>query len=118
MKRYFLTGLAILLPFTMTIFIVAFVVDLLTEPFQSLVESSFIYYHILDQPFLIFSGDQMLLIFSKLFILVILFLIALIIGFLGKLILTKTLINFGEQVIHRIPLISTIYKLIKEVIRN
>lgn len=118
MKRYFFTGLALLLPFTLTIVIVMFLVNILTKPFQEFVESTLNYYDIMDQPFLFFSGAQVLYISSKLLVLGVLLGVVLVIGFLGQMVLLKGMIYFGELVIHRIPMINVIYKLAKEVINS
>lgn len=118
MRRYFLTGLAILLPTALTIFVVAFAVNLLTKPFLEFVESSLSYYDIFNKPFLLFSAEQVLLISSKLFILAALISIALLLGLLARTLLTKSLINLGEYVIQRIPIVNTIYKTSKEVVKS
>ncbi len=45
MKKHFMTGLAILLPMVLTIFISLFVINLVTKPFEQTVRNALIYYH-------------------------------------------------------------------------
>lgn len=118
MKRYFFAGLIILLPFALTVIIVAFFINLLTAPFESFVESTLAYYDILDRPFLFLSGEQVLIISSKVLILAVLFGFVLAIGFLAQMVLLNTFIGVGEYIIHRIPLINVIYKSAKEIVNT
>lgn len=118
MKRNFFAGLFILLPFALTLFIVFFIINLLTVPFQDIVERILDYYDILDKPFLFFSGEQVMLIFSKIFVLITLFGIVIFIGFLARLVLLTPIIRLGEVLINRIPMVNVIYRSIKEIINN
>lgn len=118
MKRYFFSGLALLLPFTMTLIIVSFVINLLTTPFEEFVETTLDYYNILDQPVLFLSGQQVLFISSKLLILIVLFGLVLLIGYFARLVLLNMIIDFGEKVIQRIPMINVIYKSVKEIVNS
>lgn len=118
MKRYFFTGFVLLLPFTLTLIIVIFSINLLTAPFKQLVESSLDYYDLLDQPFLFLSKQQVLYMSSRIIILLFLLGIVLLIGYFGRMVLINALIHLGEKIIHRIPMINAIYKSIKEVIQS
>lgn len=118
MKRNFFAGLFILLPFALTLLIVSFIINLLTAPFQDIVSTILNYYDILDKPFLFVSGEEMVLIFSKIFVLMTLFGCVLSIGFLGQQLLLTSTIRIGEVLIHRIPMVSAIYKATKEIIKT
>ncbi|MBA3816890.1 MAG: DUF502 domain-containing protein [Parachlamydiaceae bacterium] len=118
MKRNFFAGLFILLPFALTLFIVSFIINILTAPFQDIVSTILNYYDILDKPFLFFSGDQMAQISSKIFVLMALFGIVMLVGFLGRLLLLTSIIRVSEVLIHRIPMVSPIYKATKEIIKT
>jgi len=118
MKKYFFTGLVTLLPFTLTLIIVIFVINFLTKPFQGTVESVLNYYGALNQPFFFFSGKQILHFGSKVLILAALFVITLFIGFLGRLVFLNTVFVYGDYILHRIPLINKIYKAAQEVVKT
>jgi uncharacterized membrane protein len=118
MRRNFFAGLFILLPFALTILIVSLIINLLTAPFQGAVSTILNYYDILDKPFLFLSGEEMAHIFSKFFILIFLFGLVLGIGFLGQQLMLTSIIRIGEFLIHRIPMVSTIYKGTKEIIKT
>lgn len=38
-----------------------------------------------------------------------------VIGFLGKNLIGRTIVNFGESILHRMPLIRTLYKSLKQI---
>lgn len=118
MKKHFITGLALLLPVVFTAMIFLFVVNLLTKPFLGLVEQAFSHYGLLDQPILFFNSTQLINIFSRLLILISLFLITVLIGFLGKIVVFHYFIRFGNYLIHKIPLINKIYKATQDVIET
>ena len=52
MKKYFITGLVILLPVALTLAIVIFLFNFLTQPFVGIVQSIFDYYHLFENGFL------------------------------------------------------------------
>jgi uncharacterized membrane protein len=116
MKKHFITGLIILLPLVMTIAIVVFLVNLLTEPFTDIVSA------LLDQigvkGFLFFTHQQVLKYGSKILILLILFLFTVSLGMLARLFLIDPLLRLGDSILHRIPLINTIYKTTKDIIQT
>lgn len=118
MKRNFFAGLFILLPFALTLFIVSFVINILTAPFQGIAAAILNYYDILDKPFLFFSGEQMVIIFSKLFVLFALFGLILLIGFFGHLLMLTSILKVSEMFIHRIPVVNTVYKATKEITKT
>lgn len=118
MKKYFLTGLAILLPAVLTFLILAFLLNIVTKPFLGPVVTAFSYYDIFNKPFLFLNGPTTLMLSSKLFVLIFLVFIALIVGFLGQLILLKWLGNVSDYIIHRIPFVNRIYKATQEVVHT
>lgn len=118
MKKFFLTGLVILLPVVLTIIIVGFVFGILTSPFANTVAAIFDYYGIFNQPFLLMSGKQVLMFSSKITVLLGLVVIVFLVGFLGRVFLLKYLGLIGEFIIHRIPFVNKIYKSIHEVVNT
>jgi len=116
MKKYFVTGLAILLPAVLTILIFSFIINLLTKPFVGTLENTLDYFNLLDTPILFFSARQVVSFFSKVIILIILFLVTVLIGLLTRIVIFHYLIRFGNYIIHKIPLINKIYKATQDVI--
>jgi uncharacterized membrane protein len=118
MKKLFFTGLITLLPFTLTLLIVIFIINLLTNPFQGSVAAILNHYDLLDKPFLIFSAADILYFSSKLLILAILLAFIIFIGFLGKMVITKTFFSFSDYIIHHIPIINKVYKSVQELVNT
>jgi len=115
MKKCFLTGLVTLLPLAVTIWIVHFVIHFLTKPFLGIVTSLM---HKL------FRGSQGVIIsetairtISQIFILISLFLIIFILGFIARKYFFKQLISFGDRLLHKIPLVNKVYKTSKEIVK-
>lgn len=118
MKKYFFSGLAILLPIVLTLIILMFLVNFLTKPFVGIVSSLFAYYGVLNQPFLFLSGPQVLLISSKVSALIGVVLMIFLAGFLAQAIIVSSVGRLGNYLIHKIPLINTIYKSIQDVVET
>ncbi len=112
MKKTFLAGLAILLPITITIVIVVFIVDLLTAPFAGLV-SDFITGHGLTE--LGARHKYILLFVSRIIVLILLFFLTLFLGFLGRRIFFSWFIKLTDKIFAKIPIIKTIYRISREV---
>ncbi len=116
MKRNFLTGLVIILPIALTPIIVMLIVNLLTQPFLGFTEK--ILHHILmmksSGPLI--SSQEAIKIWSKIVILISLFLLILLLGLFARWFLFKYFVRLGDKVIHRIPIVNKLYKTVKEVI--
>lgn len=117
-KKYFITGLALLLPATLTIVITIFIFNFLTVPFAGFVRSILEYYGLIDQGFLFLSATQVMQYGSQLLILVALILFTLLLGFLARWFFFHYIVRFGEYILHRIPIVNTVYKTTKDVIKT
>jgi uncharacterized membrane protein len=111
MKKYFITGLVILLPLTLTIWIVAFAVNFLTKPFMGLVIKIFSETTIQLHPQLLKYGSQLI-------ILITLFLFAIILGFFARMFIFNWLIKLGDKILHKIPLVNKVYKTTQEIVKT
>ena len=113
MKKFFVTGLALLLPVALTIAIVLFIVDLFTAPFVGIVKA------ILDR-YQIFQGgaDYLELYVSKILILALLFFFTVFLGWLTRWVIIHYLIRLNDYILHRIPFVRSIYKMSQEVIKT
>ena len=118
MRKYFITGFAILLPLALTVAIVMFVVNLLTGPFLGLVKGVMEYYNILQKGFLFISGEQLQLLLSKILILLFLGFFTILIGILTRWFVINYLIKLGDKILHRIPFINTLYITFQDVFQR
>jgi uncharacterized membrane protein len=118
MKKYFITGLVILLPVALTIAIVLFVFNLLTVPLSGIVTSFFNRYHLFEDGFLFLSSDQLQQLISQLLVLVIIFFFTVLLGVIARNVFSHYFISLGESILHRIPMVNTIYKTSKDVVKT
>lgn len=118
LKKQFLTGLAILLPIAITLFILNFAINILTKPFVGFVDNVLDYYGLLNRPFLFFSGDQVLQFISKLLILIFLSGFIIIVGMFGQHYIISYMVRFGDYLMNRIPFVNKIYKVTQDVVHT
>lgn len=118
MKKYFITGLVILLPLALTIAIIVFLINFLTEPFVGMVSSLVIKLGIANKSFLFLSPEQILQYSSKLLILITLFIATVILGMLARWFFINALLKLGDKILLRIPLVNTVYKTTQEIIKT
>lgn len=118
MKKYFITGLVILLPLALTLAIVMLIVNLLTTPFVGIVQSILDYFDLLDKGILFLSSEQVQVVFSKIIILVLLFFLTVGLGALGRWFFFHYMLSLWDYIWHRIPLVNSIYKACQEVIKT
>ena len=97
MRKYFITGLVILLPLALTIAIVLFVFNLLTQPFAGFIKSIFQHYTFFQNGFLFLNSEQVQQAISQLIILLILFFATVLIGFIARWFFIHYLIRLGEK---------------------
>lgn len=108
MKKSFITGLILLLPLAVTIAVVVFFFNLLTDPLAGIVS------HLFDGR--LFVNSQLQYFFSQVLILIFLFFFTVLIGIITRYFFVKYLIELWDYLIHKIPLIRSIYKTSQDVI--
>lgn len=118
MKRYFITGLAILLPVTLTLVVVAFIFNLLTEPFLGIAQSILGHYDLLDKGFLFLSASQLQTFISQFLILILIIAFTILLGAIARWFFVRSLIRFWDMIVHKIPVVRTIYKACQDVIQT
>ena len=118
MKKYFLTGLALLLPLAVTVAVLAFLINILTRPFVGMVSESLKYLPFLQKGFLFLSPEQIVLYTSKFLILVTLFLFTVFLGMVTRWFFIKLLLGFSDKILHRIPIVNTVYKTTQDIIKT
>ena len=109
MKKYFTTGLAILLPILITIFIIGYFVNILTNPILNYVEAIVRRFDFFNEPFLIFQSEKVVTFFSKIFVLTGIIFTIFLAGMLGKLFLVDYLFRIGNKLFHKLPYFNKIY---------
>lgn len=109
MKKTFLTGLIILSPIAITILLIRFCLDILTEPFIGFFQD------LLPHTA---TKNGFLLFLSRVAIIVCLFLVTLFLGYLGRAFAFKWFLGKMDKLMNRIPLIKGIYSVSREVALN
>lgn len=110
MKKHFVTGLVILLPVALTLWIVSFIFDFLTDPFLGLAESAL--------GSLGVESQQTRTVIGKLLALSFLFALIIGIGALGRYFLFSYFMSLSDALLKRIPVISSVYKTSQELINT
>lgn len=118
MKKYFVTGLVILLPLTITLLILGFIINLLTKPFVGMVSSFLSHLNIINHGFLFLSPEQLIRYGSQLLILVFLFFVTVGLGMFTRWFLTNALLRLGDRILHRIPIINKVYKTTQDITKT
>lgn len=109
MRKYFITGLIILLPLAITIAVVGMIVNFLTQPFVGFASSFF-------ENLSFYSKHRALLKFVLQIILLFgIFFATVLLGFLARLMIFKSVLSIYDKVLHHIPIIKTVYKAAQQV---
>jgi len=116
MKQRFLTGLVILLPLAITIWILSFFIRFVTQPFKAGIEAVLGNFGLFQNGWWIFTEQQMLHGTTTLLILLGLFLGLFVIGFLSRWFFLHFAWRGVERVLLKVPLVSTIYKSCRDFI--
>ncbi len=111
-KRCFATGLVILLPLAVTIAILAFIINFLTAPFVGFFE------HFLQDTEFYIKYQAFVHFLLQIVFLFALFLFTVLLGFLARIVVFKSLLSIYDYFLHRIPIIKTIYKTTQQVIKT
>lgn len=118
MRKYFIAGLALLLPAVFTGMIFLFAINFLTKPFVGTIEQVLDYFNLLNGPHIFFSSKQIITFLSRLIILLLLFLITVLIGLLTRILIFHYFIRLGDYILHNTPFINKIYKAAQDVIET
>lgn len=118
MRKYFLTGLAILLPLILTIWIVIFVVNLFTQPFLGIMEGLLATQEWAQNLYQWPGAQRALRILSQLFVLVFLFLFTVGLGAITRWFFFKSILKLSDKVLHRVPFVNKVYKTTQDIFRT
>lgn len=118
MKKTFITGLVILLPLAVTLAVVIFIFNLLTDPFAGFVSHILDRYDLLETDFFFATGREIQFFFSKVLILIFLFFFTVLLGAIARYFFFRYLMRLWDYMIHKIPLVRSIYKVSQDVIHT
>lgn len=109
MKKNLISGVILLLPVAITIWVVVFLVDLLTDPF---IEHAKNLINFFGLP----KDKTLLIIICRIVILIVLFFFTLLLGFLGSRFIFRWLEKKINKVLMKIPLINSVYKACRDIV--
>ena len=111
MKKYLLTGLIILCPMMITVWIVNWIFDFITLPFIGLIQRFISHFGLVPNlhPFLIFA--------LRICMLVGIFAFILMLGFAGHKLLLKWLVSLADKIFLKTPIVKTIYRFVTEIVK-
>ncbi len=115
MKRTFLSGLALLLPLAVTLLIVIFILNFLTNPFIKLFDS---YFRLSNIKLTSLISPNVLHYTVQFVILFLLFVFTTLVGMLGRLFFINYFLKLGDSIINRLPVVKTIYKTTKDILKS
>ena len=115
MKKNLISGLILLLPITITIIVIFFLIDIITRPFLDNVKTILMHFSKIIN-FNLVQHAMLFIIISKIIALILLFLIVLTLGFFGNRILFRWVGEKIHKLMIKIPLINLIYKVCKDII--
>jgi uncharacterized membrane protein len=118
MKKHFITGLVILLPLVVTIAVVVFLVNFLTQPFIGIVSTVLAKLNIINRGFLFLTPEQLMRYGAKLIILILLFLFTVGLGVITRWFFINAMFRLGDRILHRIPIVNTVYKTTQDIIKT
>lgn len=109
MKRHFLTGLILLLPFTISVLILLWMINFLTDPFLDVTKGTLTHLNHRQEPaaYVIFLG--------RLFVLVFLFFFTAGLGFLARKYIFSSLFKHLQKLFLKVPVIRVIYRICHDI---
>lgn len=114
MKQRFLTGLIIILPVTITVWVISFLVRLCTTPFENAASALLEKFDLFQTGWWIFSEEHVVDAATTISILVSLVIILFVIGFIGQWFFFHVIIKGIDHMMLRVPLVNKVYKACRE----
>lgn len=118
MKKFFITGIVILLPVMLTLFVIIFIFNFLTAPFLEFTKATLGRYEIFQQGIFFLSAEKLQHYVSQILILFTLFFFTVFLGIVARWVFFHYLVRVWDYVLHRIPFVSSIYKTFQDVINT
>ncbi len=117
MKKYFLTGLGILLPVSVTVTILIFLVNFLTKPFVGFASRLISHWNIFPNGTLLLSQEELARYGSRILVLIFLFALALLLGIIARWLLLNSFVKIFDKILLKIPVVNSLYKTCQEIIK-
>ncbi len=114
MKKSFSTGLIILLPFGLTVWIVHYLFDLFTNPVFNILERTMLWFE-KTQGLNQLHHATMITFLSRITALVLTFFFIVVLGYLARKFFFKGFLKLTNEVIFKIPVVGAIYRLTKDL---
>jgi uncharacterized membrane protein len=114
MKKSFSTGLVILLPFGLTVWIVHYLFDLFTDPLFNILEKTLLWFE-KTQGLSLLHHETLVTFLSRMTALVLTFFFIVALGYLARKFFFKDLLKLTHEIIVRIPVVGAIYRLTKDL---
>lgn len=114
MKKSFSTGLIILLPFALTLWVFNYLLDLFTNPLFHLIETVLLFYE-KQQGFGLLHHETLVRFFSRIAALVLTFFFIVGLGFFARKFFFDVSFKLFQRLMVHIPLVGTIYRLSKDI---
>lgn len=115
LKQNFMIGFTVLMPFVLTIMIVLFILDILTDPFMGFVGGFIHYIGLFESHFLFIHSSTLETVSSRLIALGLLIFFVYLLGRLADGLIFTKFFSLFETVINKIPFINKIYRAGQEV---
>lgn len=111
MKKSFSTGLIILLPFALSIWVFSYLFDLFTNPIYHLIETILMARNTVS----VDEHHTLVHFISRIAALILTFLFIFLLGYLGRKFFFDSMMKATNKLIFRIPIVGTIYRLTKDI---
>ncbi len=114
MKKNLLAGLVIFLPIALTLFVLIFLLNLVTDPFVDFFES--LIFHSKESDFYRYHG--LFSVLFRLLVLVVILLFVCLVGALGRRLFFPSILNLINRLLTKIPVIRTVYNMARDVSKS
>ena len=109
-KKYFLTGLVLLMPAVLTLMIIIFVIDFFTAPFLDFVKDLLFK---LEQPIALHPAFFTFV--ARIIIIILLCFFIFLLGVIARWFFFRSLLNLTNKILSKIPFVKTVYRVTKDV---
>jgi len=113
-KKSFSTGLIILLPVALSIWVLSYLFDLFTNPLYHLLEHFLLWYE-KSQGIVVVKHETLVRFMSRIAALILTFFFIVALGYLGRKFFFHSLMKATNKLIFKIPIVGTLYRLTKDI---
>ncbi len=109
MRRYFFTGLIILLPLTLTFWLFWYLLELFTSPFLPILLKKISLYY----PYI---PHDLVSLISRISVLLLLIVFTFFLGLIARWFFIRSLLSLTQKIFSRLPVIRSVYRVSKDII--